>query len=367
MTYPLRFLLIITACLFCSCTHQPDRITGIKIYDYHGDYSALTGKWKEMGINTSFVSATLAANDTFRKALKVRNIKVFIIFPVFQDPEILNKDSNLYAITGKGLKAGKDWVEFVCPSRESFRRKKVGELASLVSTLDPDGISLDFIRQFVYWEMIYPDADPEGIDRACYCDSCLAGFKGEEGVVIPDSCNTTARKAAWLDNNCRDKWNEYRCSRITGMVRLLAGKAKEIKPGILINFHAVPWREKDFDGANIRVAAQDLRKVAPYVDYISPMCYSQMLKRDCKWISSVTADMDSRAAGRILPSIQVYPYYIDKPFTGEDFRRCLEEALKPPSNGVIFFSWPLFQKDSSRMKIVSEVLTGRRQTTWSAR
>ncbi len=362
MKYPLRILLIFSACLVCSCSHKPDRITGIKIYDYNGDYSALAGKWKDMGINTSFVSATLAANDTFRKALKVRKIKVFIIFPVFQNPEILKKDSNLYAITDKGFKARKDWVEFVCPSRETYRRSKVEELASLVRTLDPDGISLDFIRQFVYWEMIYPDRNPESIDRACYCDSCLAGFKGEQGVVIPDSCSTTARKAAWIDNNCKEAWNEYRCGQITSMVKLLAGKAKEIKPGIKINFHAVPWRDKDFDGANISVAAQDLRKISPYVDYISPMCYSQMLKRDCKWISSVTADMDNRAAGKILPSIQVYPYYIDQPFTADDFRQCLEEALKPPSCGVVFFSWPLFREDSLRMNIVSEVLTGRRRT-----
>jgi hypothetical protein len=34
----------------------------------------------------------------------------------------------------------------------------------------------------------------------------------------------------------------------------------------------------------------------------------------------------------------------------------LQEALKPPSRGVVFFSWPLFEKDPARMEVVTEVM-----------
>jgi len=71
------------------------------------------------------------------------------------------------------------------------------------------------------------------------------------------------------------------------------------------------------------------------------------------WIGSVVTEMDKKAPGKILPSIQVYPYYIDDPFTVEDFRECTDEALKSPSQGVVFFSWPLFEKDPVRMEINS--------------
>jgi hypothetical protein len=140
------------------------------------------------------------------------------------------------------------------------------------------------------------------------------------------------------------------------MVMELAGKAREIKPGIKVNFHAVPWRKEDFDCAIIKVAGQDLRQIAPYVDYISPMCYSQMLMRDAAWINDVVSDMNRIAPGKVLPSIQVYPYYIENSFSNENFKQCLEEALKLPSRGVVFFSWPLFARDSSRMEIVSGIL-----------
>jgi len=86
------------------------------------------------------------------------------------------------------------------------------------------------------------------------------------------------------------------------------------------------------------------------------MCYSQMLKRDAAWISSVVADMDKRAPGKVLPSIQVYPYYIEDAFTAEDFRLCIEAALDEPSRGVVFWSWPLFQKDSIRIIYAKQVI-----------
>lgn len=342
--------------ILTGCSKDPDQMIGVKIYDYHGDYYTLVTKWSQMGINTAFVSTSLAGNDSFRLALKKNNIKVFIIFPVFQNPEILKQDSSLYAITNKGTKASKEWVEFVCPSRLAYRNLKINELTDLIRKLDPDGISIDFIRQFVYWEKIYADHDFTSIDRACYCDSCLAGFTRQKGISIPDACRTTIDKAEWIEMNYLTEWDYYRCDLITSMVKELSAEALRIKKGLIINVHAVPWRENDFGNAGIRIAGQDLQKISSYADLISPMCYSQMLDRDAGWISDVVSDMDKHVKGKVLPSIQVYPYYIDKKFTADDFKQCVKEALKSPSRGVVFFSWPLFEKDSLRMEVVSRLV-----------
>ncbi len=339
-----------------GCTGENKKITGIKIYDYNGNYEVLASEWRHMGINTCFAGSGLTGNPEFRKALKKNKIKTFLIFPVFQNPEILKKDTSLYALTDNGMKAVSDWVEFVCPSRKAYRASKIKEAADLIRKYNPDGISIDFIRHFVYWEMIYPDTAPENLHRACYCDSCLALFSTENNVVIPDSCLTTVQKATFIDKNCPDRWNEFRCKLITSMVKEISDEARRVRPGIKINVHAVPWREIDFNGAGINVAGQDLRSIAPFTDYISPMCYSQMLKRDPEWISDVVRDMDRRCRGKILPSIQVYPEYIDRKFTSEDFGNCLNESLKPPSLGVVFFSWPLFVKDSSRIDVARKII-----------
>jgi hypothetical protein len=288
----------------------------------------------------------------------MKNIKVFIIFPVFQNPEILKKDSSLYSMTNNGIKAKAEWVEFVCPSRADYRNAKIEELSDLIKKLRPDGISIDFIRQFVYWEKVYPGHDPQTIGTACFCDSCLRNFSGKLGIAIPDTCTTTAKKADWITRNHADEWETFRCGLISSMIKELTEKARLADPLIKVNVHIVPWREQDFDRALIRVAAQDLGRIAGYADFISPMCYSQMLKRDADWISDVVADMDKQAHGMVLPSIQVYPEYINQSFSAADFRDCLIAALKPPSRGVVFFSWPLFEKDPERMEEVKKVTDG---------
>jgi hypothetical protein len=345
------FLVLQVMLVFFSCSHDRGKIIGIKIYEYDQDFYQLVEKWKEMGINTAFIDKKLAANTAFRQILKANDIKVYIIFPVFYDPELLKHDSTLYAITDKGRIAKDDWVEFICPSRTAYRTMKTGEAAELVRTLQPDGLSIDFIREFVFWEMIYPDRTAESIDMACFCDSCVGSFCMKKGIVLPETCITAAQKASYILGKYSDGWNDYRCDLIASMVKGIADKVHSVKPDIKINVHVVPWRDSDFGGANIRVAAQDLQKIAPYTDYMSPMCYSQMLRRDADWIASVVTDMNRKAKSKILPSIQVYPYYIDNPFTIEDFRRCVNAALRAPSQGVVFFSWPLFEKDPERMEI----------------
>jgi len=349
----IKIILVFQIMLACiSCGNHREKIIGIKIYEYSNDFNLLVEKWKEMGVNTAFVSKELAANQVFRQILKKNKIRVYIIFPVFYDPTLLKSDTTLYAITDKGRIAKDDWVEFACPSRTAFREIKINEAADLVSRLQPDGMSIDFIRQFVFWEMIYPDRRSESIDLACFCDSCVIKFCKSESIILPDTCVTTPQKAACILTRYPDSWNNFRCDLITSMVKEISEKVRTLNPKIKINFHAVPWRDTDFDGANIRVAAQDLQKISPYVDFISPMCYSQMLKRDADWISSVVNEMDRKAPGMILPSIQVYPYYVDDPFTAEDFRKCTHAAIKPPSQGVVFFSWPLFEKDTERMDVI---------------
>lgn len=356
MKKPFLLLALTTALFSTSCTRNPEPIIGVKIYDYQGDYRALADRWASTGINTAFVSTTLAANDSFRQALREQNIPVYIIFPVFQDPEILERDTTLYAVTNNGTPGRDDWVEFVCPSRDAYRKEKTEELSELVRTLNPDGVSLDFIRQFVFWEMVYPDRTPESIATACFCDSCLAQFAAQEALVMPDTCITTAQKADFIQTHHLPAWNTFRTRLITSMAGNLARAAREANAGVKVNIHVVPWREEDFGNAGINVAAQDLSALAEIGDFVSPMCYSHMLKRDAPWIASVVKDMDRRAPGRVLPSIQVYPYYIADAFTAEDLRLCIRAALEPPSRGVVFWSWPLLEQDPDRVLVVKEEL-----------
>ena len=342
--------------LLYSCSGKSDRVVGIKIYQYTGNADTLVRKWKDIGINTAFVSRDLAANNFFREVLRKNAIPTYVILPVFYNPPALSGDSSLYAITDEGKIAKDGWVEFVCPSRKDYRSRQISVLKEVVSDLKPDGISIDFIRQFIFWEKIYEDHPPETIHRACYCDHCLGDFSKKYGISLPDSLGSVTEKADHLLRYHDSKWNGYRTDLITSMVQEMYDEAKKTKPNIRICIHAVPWRHADFDDAGVRVAGQDLNFLSPFADYISPMCYSGMLRRQPGWISSVVADQNKRAADKILPSIQVYNVADSSKLDRENFADCLQEALRAPSQGVVFWSWPLFEKDPVRMEIAKTAI-----------
>lgn len=350
------FLISLLLCVFIleGAAHDIKKIIGVKIYQYNKDFKELVETWNDIGINTAFISVELAANKEFRQVLKENGIPAYIISPVFYNPEALKLDSGLYAIINDGRIAKDGWVNFVCPSRKDYRNEQMKRIANTVDELDPEGISIDFIRQFIYWEKVFPEQDSKSINKACFCDSCLDGFSETTKIKLPKEFVHASQKADYILQNYLDLWNDYRTDLIASMIQEIVEEVKRIKPALKTVVHAVPWRDVDFDGANITVAAQDLRKISPLVDHISPMCYSQMLKRDPEWISSVVRDMDGKAKGQVLPSIQVYNY--DEHFTEESFKNSIIESLSSPSLGVVFWSWPLIEAEPSKIELIKELL-----------
>ncbi len=337
----------------------PEKIIGVKIYESPGDLKALFASWREAGINTAFVSAALQSDPEFRRLARANGIATFIIFPVFFDMEELGKHPDLAAITDKGVKAEDDWVKFICPTRRDHLDRKAATLRSLVKDTDPDGISLDFIRTFVFWEKVYPDRDPATLPNSCFDDSCLERFQKETGLRIPASLDGAAAKAGWILGSHGAEWTAWKCGVIAGVVRELAGAARAAKPGIRINVHAVPWRTADFGGAIRSVAGQDLGRIAPAADFISPMCYHHMVKQTPAWVHAVVEDMARTTGAAILPSIQVKEAYIPGPETPAEFRAALAEALRPPSRGVVFWNWLALAESREKLAAVREAARGR--------
>jgi hypothetical protein len=355
----LGIILIYSGIFSSGCSNQNNQIIGAKIYEYDGDPLVLIAKWKAVGINTAFISKQLSRNKEFTDKLREFGIPFYIIWPVFQDPSSIQKDSTLFAILDNGNKAREGWLRFVCPSRKTYRQMQVDSIGWYAENVKPDGMSIDFIRQFVYWEMIYPDKDPASIHNACYCDSCYHQFLETNAIAGPDSTVSIPARASFLNSVHGTEWDRFRCDLITSMVRDIHERIKSINSDIFINLHIVPWREKDFEGAITHIAAQDCQELAHFADYISPMCYSQMLERSSLWISDVVMDLEAKAPGKVLASIQVYPYYVDNPFPPDSLRECLIKSLKPPSNGVVFWSWPLLEQDPVRVGVVMDVVKSR--------
>ena len=329
-------------------------LIGVKIYEPVPDPDALFRDWKRLGIDTAFVSTKLAESDTFIPAARRAGIRTFVITPVFFNPEYLAAHPDAWAITGRGEKAKNDWVEFVCPSDEAYRQERARYVLSLLEKRRPDGLSIDFIRHFVFWEMVRPDGRIDPLDTTCFCARCVGRFERETGLELPAVAKASPRAAAdWLLAHEPEKWTRWRAGLITSWVEGVAREARRIAPGVKINLHLVPWGESDYENGPMRVVGQDVPALARLADYVSPMCYAHMLYRDPAWVGRVTRDLAARVTVPVLPSIEVKESYRKEPLTKEFFAAALDEALAPPSAGVVFWSWPPLSEDAARQEILA--------------
>lgn len=337
-------------------SNSKDLMIGVKVYAHEGDLPELFAEWNRLGINTVFVSPELAAQGSFRKLAREKGITLFLILPIFFNPEELGQDPGLYALTDRGEKAKDDWVEFVCPTRPGYLERRTAAIKTLIRDLAPDGISLDFIRYFVFWERVYPERMLGSLSDTCFDGSCLERFQKETGVRLPERLTRVADKARWILSKHRREWTDWKCGVITETTRLIAGVARAAKPDIRINIHTVPWRQDDFGGAIRAIAGQDLRALAVQVDMISPMCYWHMLKRTPPWIHEVIQDAYNQSKARVIPSIQVGNAYLSEKLSVREFSEALDEAIRPPSGGVVFWNWEALVREPEKKDVVTALL-----------
>ena len=341
----------------CQNLSGNDTIIGVKIYEHNGDLVELFNERKRVGINLILASPDLARKDNFMSLARTHNMRVFIIVPTFFNTMVLDNDSSLYSITREGEKAVEDWVRFICPNNKGYRSSHIQYLQKLSSEIQPDGISLDFIRYFVYWEKVFPDQIYENLPQTCFDENCLGKFLADYKFTLPDTFNSVKQKADFILMQYEKEWVEFKCSSISEYVKEMVDAIKSVDPAIKINFHAVPWKSTDFDGGIRSIAGQGLKLIEPFVDYISPMCYHHMVIQSPEWIHEVVNDIALQTPGeKILPSIQVSKAYLETSISESEFRDALNESLLPPSKGVIFWSWEALEKSPEKLKVLRDYI-----------
>lgn len=353
MKYLVFILFAILVFFHRKAPHSHDQIIGVKIYDHSGDFGHLITEWNSIGINTAFVSKELLANKEFRKQTEKARIKTFVILPVFFD-ENLDDHPNNYAIKSNGEKAIEEWVKFACPSNVQYRKEKINAIVNLVESYNPDGISIDFIRHFVFWEKVYPDALASALPNTCFCNSCIHQFCSRNKINKPDSLSETSDISSWILDVFPDQWTSWKCQLITTMIYEIVSKVKKVKPEVLVNVHVVPWEKDAFKHGIQRIAGQDLKAMSPLTDYLSPMTYSHMVKQNAGWVHEVVTDFEAQTIAKVLPSIQVKEAYLSDTIGSRIFEDNLRSALLPPSSGVIFWSWEHLEKDPWKKDIIKE-------------
>lgn len=296
---------------------------GLKIYKSPSDYNEFINRINILKVDSVFVGDSAASDLSFQSFLKMQGKKIYYIFQTFYNPEYLKNHKESYAVTKNGNIAKDEWVEFVCPTDPLYQSELLTRLENIINKYDPDAISLDFIRQFVFWEKVY----------------------GEKSERLIESCNCKRCKS--------DPRSKYKI--ITDVVKKLSVKSRELKSDIIVDLHAVPWMKDEYNNAGLKIAGQDLKAISEYVDFITPMCYSHMLKKSPTWINEVVKDHNAQSGIDVIPAIQSRECYLSNPIRQDEYKEILLEALKSPSKGLIIWSWETIS-DNERFNITKDIL-----------
>jgi uncharacterized lipoprotein YddW (UPF0748 family) len=142
-----------------------------------------------------------------------------------------------------------DWL---CPSHPENFALELESMLEVARKYAVDGLHFDYIR--------YPGRDK------CYCDGCRQRFEADLGREVADW------PADCYAGQLEDQYADWRCDRITRLVRAVHEQARAVRPGIKISaavFGAYP---------DCRASvAQDWPEwiKSGYLDFVCPMDYTQ--------------------------------------------------------------------------------------------
>ena len=79
------FLVLAPGCRKGELSAGPRPVVGVKIYEAAPPFEGLFSKWRELGINTLFVSEALLTNGDFRTQARANGLTLFLIYPVYPE------------------------------------------------------------------------------------------------------------------------------------------------------------------------------------------------------------------------------------------------------------------------------------------
>lgn len=328
-------------------------IHGLKIYTPQKEYAPLLSMIENLSITHLFISKELAEDSYFINQLP-QHIEVALIFPLLYDSDnILVQQPNAYALTESGNCAKEEWVSFICPSQTEIITKKIEKYLQIAQKAKVNYLSIDFIRYFAFWEKCTPQKANE-LQQSCFCPDCIEAFSQYSGQKVLGS--TITEKASYIINTYETEFESYKCQTIFQLVRYIRERVTELIPDIKLSLHLVPWMEGIYNNAITRVLGQDIHKLAPLVDLITPMCYAHMTNNAPEWIFDCVNSIAEKTETPILPSIQVSRCYRDGVISSDLFSSYIHSTKTPHSAGVLYWSGEELLKDRQKQEVIRRFL-----------
>ncbi len=321
----------------------------------YGDPKVLLNKGyslTELGINSIFVHKASITPELIENAHQ-QNIKVYAEFPLLNGKEFLEKDQSAWPIDSNGNRSPQaDWFMGICPTNPDFKKYREEQLVTLLSTLNVDGVWLDY----VHWHAQFETPDPI-LPETCFCPHCLNDFSTSSNLTLPEG--DTKTKASWILNEHDDEWRQWRSDVIMLWVKDFKKIVHDHNPRLKLGIYYCPWYPTDFNDAGYRILGLDMTQLYKEADVLSPMLYHGRMERKKEWVGEYLDWLQQEIiypggeGAAIWPIVQAS----DEPvrITPEEFRRVMNEGTSGPSTGIMMFSTWAFQDDSLKIEVMREL------------
>ncbi len=305
----------------------------------------IISQWEAVPISSIYLLSSDTENSFFFRIQKKFSDKIHLIVQTLLAD---NKSSFPLAICADGTFAiGEEdgsWLKMFCPNGINSDGVTIAEWRSiqirkLIREFNPVGISLDFIRHFIFWEGVKENDSLDQSKQSCFCLRCRNEFEEFSSIQLPILAENTVTTSSWILENHPKEWELFTRNSISVLAKELTRVAKEEKPSIEISIHVVPWKKEEFNTGRRRVIGQDLHELKNLTNNISPMCYAPMLQRPTSWINDIVVDMSAETNTSILPAVQICPMYGSTPLSNKEFSTMITAAIQVPAAGVIIWPW----------------------------
>jgi hypothetical protein len=328
-------------------------VCAIFAFDPNADAEKFAASCREWGIRQAILPPGFFRDDKMVRALAKNGLGVWLNLPVFYNPEYLEQHPKDYAITSKGNKAIHDWCHFVCPSREEYLDNFVGDLRVLLSRLQPEIVSLDFIRHYVFWEAVDLLGNPDDIEDGCYCEVCLDAFEKFSGEKVERN-----QPATRIRSNMKRAWGDWKCNRIAGTADRLFEEIRAGAKHAQYSIKTVPWKESDLDGAIRSSAGQDVARLTRHVDMSAPMAFTQVLGQTPAWKRQLLEDVQQISGKPVLSYLQTDKLIRPEEITIAQFEAELKESLSTEWAGMVVFEYGQLVANPAKARILTKYLRG---------
>lgn len=292
----------------------------------------------------------------FRDALRAHDIRIFEATAVFFQPAALRARPDLRPIDATGAPFEQfGWYIGLCPSSLDYLAQRAAVCEEVVSSFQPDGVFLSFIRFPGFWEMWMPETQRATIREYCFCARCTTRFEAETGHHLP--AGDVPVRAAVLQHELRDAWTNWKCGLIAGTVAALRAAAERVRPGIEMMVNCVALGRSDYENAVMEVLGQSLEAMSEASDHLELMLYHQILRREPDaWIRSMVAEARVRIPRTILACLQGKADYLDPLYSAgrrrpgiliEEFQTALDAIAASHADGVMVYHWKDFLEDQA--------------------